>query len=96
MEPQDPKDVTRDTVLDLSGLVVAVGLGYSGGVHSVFPHFLWAGPRGYQHLRGHSSVVMGAKRPREATWRPRTCGTVASTKVHKHPTSENTDHLERG
>ena len=45
MEPQDPKDVTRDTVLDLSGLVVvAVGLGYSGGVHSVPPFFCGPGP----------------------------------------------------
>ena len=54
MEPQDPKDVTRVTVLDLSGLVVvAVVLGYSSGVHSV-PPFLWAGSRGYQRLRDHS------------------------------------------
>jgi hypothetical protein len=45
MEPQDPKDVSRDTVLDFSGVVVvAVGLGYSGGVHSVPPIFCGPGP----------------------------------------------------
>jgi len=52
MGPQDPKDVTRDTARDLSGLVVvAVGLRYSGGVHTV-PPCVWAGSRGYINACG--------------------------------------------
>lgn len=64
MGPQDPKDVTRDTVLDLSGLVVvAVGLGYSGGVHSVPPISVGRAPR-ISAPAGPLLVDMGAKRPR--------------------------------
>ena len=64
MEPQDPKDITRDTVLDLSGPVaIAVGLGYSGGVHSVPPISVGRAP-GISAPAGPLSVVMGAKRTR--------------------------------
>ncbi len=59
MGPQGPKDVTRDTARDLSGLVVvAVGLRYSGGVHSV-PPFLWAGSRGTSTPAGPYSSFQG-------------------------------------
>jgi hypothetical protein len=63
MRPQDPKEVTRDTDLDLSGLVVAVGLGYSGGVHSVPPFSVGRAPR-ISAPAGPLLVVMDAKRTR--------------------------------
>jgi hypothetical protein len=66
MGPQDPKDVTRDTARDLSGLVVvAVGLRYSGGVHTV-PPCVWSGSRGYINACGTILFVSrhGIRRPK--------------------------------
>jgi hypothetical protein len=68
MGPQDPKDVTRDTARDLSGLVVvAAELRYSGGVHSVPPFSVGQVPGYISSTRGAILFVSrhGIQRPKQ-------------------------------
>src|SRR5215204_2791628 len=99
MGPQDPKDVTRDTARDLSGLAGELAA-LKADAHHWLTRPEYAAlrcnpkvpPRGCARCGrgcGRRGQAQGAAE-RGAAWR------VASRYLHKHPTTDNTHRLERG